>query len=162
RGLARGRRIVRIEPRTPRQNEGERHHATLDTPSEVHSDNSALSPRNQQLPQSLSRRLPSKTPAPPRQPSRPNPHPPRHPPHRHDIVESDPTPPKERTRHARKQRQTLPHPHSRGARPLGGDGHGPVLLHPGTAAHGRSPPLELRPRRMDRDPELRRLLHRHA
>src|SRR5699024_5413328 len=62
RGLARGRRIVRIEPRTPRQNEGERHHATLDTPSEVHSNNSALSPRNQQLPQSLSRRLPSESP----------------------------------------------------------------------------------------------------
>src|SRR5699024_9329344 len=70
-GLARGRRIARIEPRAPGQNEGERHHATLDAPSEVHSDNSALSPWNQQLPQSLSRRPyrtnPRRHPAPPLQ-----------------------------------------------------------------------------------------------
>ena len=45
--------------------------------------------------------------------------------------------------------------------PLGGDGHGPVLLYPGPAPHGRSPPLEFGSRRMDRDTELRRLLHRH-
>src|SRR5699024_2032580 len=72
---------IRIEPRTPRQNEGERHHATLDTPSEVHPDNSALSPWNQQLPQSLSRRLPS------------NPRPPRHPTRGHGIVVLEITPP---------------------------------------------------------------------
>src|SRR5699024_5329160 len=97
RGLARGRRIVRIEPRTPRQNEGERHHATLDTPSEVHANNSALSPQNQQLPQSLSRHLhrtsPRRQPTPPRQPSSPNPHPPRHPPRGHGIVVLEITPP---------------------------------------------------------------------
>src|SRR5699024_679193 len=42
-----------------------------------------------------------------------------------------------------------------------GDGHGTVLLHPGTAADGRRPELEFGARSVDRDAELRRLLHRH-
>src|SRR5699024_2339704 len=118
----------------------------------------ALFPWNQQLPQSPLRRCPcfrSMIPC-------PHLHPPRRPPHSHGIVGVETTPPDERNHCARKLRQFLPHSRPRSVGPVGGDGHGPVLLHPGTAAHGGGPALELRPRRVDRHVELRRLLHRHS
>src|SRR5690625_1237888 len=69
-------------------------------------------------------------------------------------------PPPEERNHCARQQQSLSHSPPRRARPVGGNGDGPVLLHSRTAADGRGPELGSRTGFVDRDAELHRLLHR--